>query len=84
MSTQHSTKYGTFEIAAGGFEGPRRFDLYTSKSGTKPAMEGRFCAGPDDLSPPHAMYPSGYNAKCNLCWLNISHTEKAHTAQVSR
>ncbi len=33
----------------------------------------------EDRSPYHVMYPNGYDSKCNLCWLNIPHTEALHT-----
>lgn len=32
----------------------------------------------DDQSGYHAMYPTGYDSRCNLCWLGIGHTNAAH------
>ena len=82
-TTIHEGDYGTFEIAAGGYEDLRRFDLYTPKSGKtsdgKPhVMEGRWSTGPGDTSPPKVTYPTGYDSRCSWCFLGHAHTELAH------
>lgn len=35
-------------------------------------------AGPNDTSPYHHTYPTGYDEHCSCCWLNIPHSEELH------
>jgi hypothetical protein len=80
-ATIHEAEYGTFHIAAGGYEGTRRYEMRAKADGTR-TMEGRFCVGRSDVSPPHRTYPSGYSAECSSCWLGFSHTQAAHARSV--
>jgi hypothetical protein len=39
-------------------------------------------AGPDDFSPVHHTYPTGYDSECSWCWLGHTHSEEAHAASL--
>lgn len=38
---------------------------------------------PKDSSGLHLTYPTGYDAKCSPCWLNIPHTNALHDERVN-
>lgn len=44
---------------------------------------GVHLASADDTSPYHLMYPTGYDARCSYCWLNIAHSEDAHAERIA-
>ena len=74
-------KYGTFEIGVPYHDGGSWFrsDLYhPNNTNELPVWERVFCAGRDDFSAPHCIYPDGYNSRCSCCYLNIGHTKKLH------
>lgn len=39
--------------------------------------------GPDDYSPVHHTYPTGYDSRCGWCWLGVTHSEDEHARKVS-
>lgn len=41
-----------------------------------------FVAGPDDDTPSHLTYPTGYDGACGWCWLNANHSDAAHAAKL--
>ena len=40
--------------------------------------------GPDDMSPTHVTYPTGYDDRCGWCWLGGPHSQDEHAARVAR
>lgn len=57
---------------------------YTPNDGGRPVVERVFCAGPDDASPMHSTYPTGYDSKCSCCYLNITHTDALHERRTGK
>lgn len=39
--------------------------------------------GPDDVSPDHVTYPTGYDERCGWCWLGGAHSDAEHDRRVS-
>lgn len=72
-------QYGAWEVT--GYDGPWRRELYHPDDGRRPIEERSMCTGRDDRSPHHATYPTGYDARCGCCWLNIPHTEAFHAKE---
>lgn len=60
-----------------------RRERYTGDDG---AVAHEYChaAGRDDRSPPHRTYPTGYDARCGMCYLNAPHTDEYHDEEVKR
>lgn len=40
-------------------------------------------AGPDDTTPGHVTYPTGYDSRCGWCYLGAPHTTAAHAAKLT-
>lgn len=81
-------KFGTWEVV--GYDGGRRREIYRphevhpKEPWNKEIHESAMCLNHEDVTPHHAVYPSGYNAECSCCWLNIPHTEALHQAKVAK
>lgn len=39
--------------------------------------------GPDDMSPVH-FQSTGYDERCNWCWLGYSHSEAEHAREIAK
>jgi hypothetical protein len=39
--------------------------------------------GPDDFSPDHVTYPTGYDERCGWCWLGGAHSVDEHARRVA-
>ena len=39
---------------------------------------------PEDASPVHTTYPTGYDDRCGWCWLGAAHSDREHDARVAR
>lgn len=84
----HKYTRGTGEIV--GFEAPWRLDVYRPNDPDprtpwlNAVTERKMATGPNDVSPAHAIYPSGYDAACSCCWLNIQHTEDMHARKTGK
>lgn len=84
LSPIQITRYGTLEIAAGGFEGAQRVDRWVPHDGGRPVMERTFVTSGSDLSerfraayaddPGHGRYDS----RCSCCYLGFSHSVDVH------
>lgn len=40
-------------------------------------------AGPNDTSPAHRTYPTGYDSRCGWCYLGANHSIAAHVQRVT-
>ena len=78
VGTTHDYKWLTSTIKSFSADGTRRFDL-NSKGNT----EDFFCVDRYDGSRVHSTYPTGYNSRCGLCYLNFGHTVDAHNQRIA-
>jgi hypothetical protein len=83
----HETPYGTYDVAAGGFEQCDfgkwlRHDRWVPKdAAARPTMDYFHAAGREDMSVQHDKSQK-YNPACGWCYLNAPHTEAAHAQQI--
>jgi len=68
------------------YEGRRRYNAENPEADrcSDGAIRATHCTGPEDTSPVHSTYPTGYDSRCGWCYLNANHTQDEHRANVER
>lgn len=78
-----TSRFGTLEIGAGGFEGPRRSDLWLGNDGTR-IMERTFVTSGSDVSERFRQAYGDdaghgrYDSRCSCCYLGFAHSVNVH------
>jgi hypothetical protein len=78
---EYQSEYGTRLVTGEMYSAYHRIDTIQRKDGT--IIRELIAARPGDLTNA-VMVGEVYNPKCNLCWLNVAHSEAAHNEQVNQ